>query len=113
MSRTEGAGDSARHGAEQQAAEQQAAEQQAAEQQAAEQQAAAKHAAAKTQTEREARDFAEETGYRPSVNQRRHEPLPASRHDERPQEAVVRNEEHASDRPQATPSPRAPSRREG
>ena len=98
MSRTEGAGDSARRGAEQQAAEQQAA---------------AKRAAAKTQTEREAQNFSEETGYRPSANQLRHEPLPASRHDERRQEAVVRNEEHGSDRPQAAPSPRAPSRREG
>jgi hypothetical protein len=57
--------------------------------------------------EREARDFSEDTGYRPAVNQRRHEPLPASRHDERRQEAVVRNEEHAGGHPQAVPSPRA------
>jgi hypothetical protein len=74
---------------------------------------AAEQAAARAQSEHEARKFSEETGYRPRVNQRRHEPLPASRHDERRQEAVVRNEEHASDRPQAAPSPRAPSRRKG
>jgi hypothetical protein len=61
----------------------------------------------KTETEREAGEFSEKTGYRPSVNQRRHEPLPASRHDERRQEAVVRNEEHAGDHTQAVPSPRA------
>jgi len=61
----------------------------------------------KPDAEREARDFSEDTGYRPAVNQRRHEPLPASRHDERHQEAVVRNEEHARDHPQAAPSPRA------
>jgi hypothetical protein len=67
--------------------------------------------AARSQAEREARDFSEETGYRPAINQGRHEPLPASRHDERRQDAVVRNEEHATDRRQAAPSPRAPGRR--
>ena len=61
--------------------------------------------------EREARDHADQTGYRPSVNQRRHEPMPASRHDDLRQEAVIRNEEHARDGDQAHPSPRAPSRR--
>jgi hypothetical protein len=61
--------------------------------------------------EREVRDHADQTGYRPSVNQRRHEPMPASRHDDPRQEAVVRNEEHARDGDQARPSPRAPSRR--
>jgi hypothetical protein len=61
--------------------------------------------------EREARDHADQTGYRPSVNQRRHEPMPASRHDDLRQEAVIRNEEHARDGDQARPSPRAPSRR--
>ena len=61
--------------------------------------------------EREARDHADQTGYRPSVNQRRHEPMPASRHDDLRQEAVIRNEEHARDGDQAQPSPRAPSRR--
>jgi hypothetical protein len=60
---------------------------------------------------REAEDWAAETGYRPGVNQRRHEPLPASRHDDPRQEAVLRNEEHAGDHEQAQPSPRAPSRR--
>jgi hypothetical protein len=60
-----------------------------------------------------ARDHADQTGYRPSVNQRRHEPMPASRHDDPRQEAVVRNEEHARGDGQARPSPRAPSRRPG
>jgi hypothetical protein len=63
--------------------------------------------------EREAQDWASQTGYRPSVNQRRHEPIPASHHDDLRQEAVVRNEEHARDGEQAQPSPRAPSRRAG
>lgn len=63
--------------------------------------------------EREARDHAGQTGYRPSVNQRRKEPMPASRDDDLRQEAVVRNEEHAHDGDQAQPSPRAPSRRPG
>jgi hypothetical protein len=63
--------------------------------------------------EREASDHASQTGYRPGVNQRRHEPMPASRHDDLRQEAVVRNEEHARDAGQARPSPRAPSRRAG
>ena len=63
--------------------------------------------------EREARDHAEQTGYRPSVNQRRDEPMPASRHDDLRQEAVIRNEEHARDGEQAQSSPRAPSRRAG
>jgi len=63
--------------------------------------------------EREARDHADQTGYRPGVNQRRHEPMPASRHDDARQEAVVRNEEHARGNGQAQPSPRAPSRRAG
>jgi hypothetical protein len=63
--------------------------------------------------EREARDHADQTGYRPSVNQRRHEPMPASRHDELRQEAVVRNEEHARGDEQALPSSRVPSRRAG
>jgi hypothetical protein len=63
--------------------------------------------------EGEASDHASQTGYRPSVNQRRHEPMPASRHDDLRQETVVRNEEHARDGEQARPSPRAPSRRTG
>jgi hypothetical protein len=61
--------------------------------------------------DREARDWSKQTGYRPGVNQVRHEPMPASRHDDRRQEAVVRNEEHAGDHEQAQPSPRAPSQR--
>jgi len=63
--------------------------------------------------DREARDWARQAGYRPAVNQRRHEPMPASRDDDLRQEAVVRNEEHAGDHEQARPSPRAPSRRPG
>jgi hypothetical protein len=63
--------------------------------------------------DREARDWARQTGYQPSVNQRRHEPMPASRHDDLYPEAVVRNEEHAGDHEQAWPSPRAPSRQPG
>jgi hypothetical protein len=61
--------------------------------------------------ERDARDHADQTGYRPSVNQRRHEPMPASHHDDLRQEAVIRNGEHGRDGAQARPSPRAPSRR--
>ena len=63
--------------------------------------------------EREASEHASQTGYRPGVNQRRHEPMPASRHDDPRQEAVIRNEEHAPDGEQAQPSPQAPSRRPG
>jgi hypothetical protein len=69
--------------------------------------------AAQSPAEHEARGFSRDTGYRPSVNQRRHEPLPASRHDERRQEAIVRNEEHSSGHSQAAPAPRARSRRKG
>jgi hypothetical protein len=61
--------------------------------------------------EREASEHARQTGYRPGVNQRRDEPMPASRHDDLRQGAVVRSEEHAHDGEQAQPSPRAPSRR--
>ena len=63
--------------------------------------------------EREASEHASQTGYRPGVNQRRHEPMPASRDDDARQEAVVRNKEHAHDGEQAQPSPRAPSRQAG
>jgi hypothetical protein len=63
--------------------------------------------------EREASEHASQTGYRPSVNQRRHEPMPASHHDDLRQEAVIRNEDHAHGGEQAQPSPRAPSRRAG
>ena len=57
-----------------------------------------------TPPEQEAREFAEQTGYQDSRNQGRHEPMPASRHDERRQEAVVRNEEHNDGQVRATPS---------
>jgi hypothetical protein len=63
--------------------------------------------------DREARDWSEETAFRAGTNQRRQEPMPASRHDDRRQEAQVRSEQQASDRAQARPSPRAPSRRGG
>jgi len=62
---------------------------------------------------REARAWASQTGYQPAVNQRRDEPMPASRHDDLRQEAVVRSEEHAGDHEQARPSRRAPSQRPG
>jgi hypothetical protein len=61
----------------------------------------------------EAADWAEETGYRPSVNQRRHEPMPASHDADHGQEAVRRNEEHAGNRLRARPSPRARRRNRG
>jgi hypothetical protein len=64
-------------------------------------------------TSQEAGDWARETGYRPNVNQRRREPMPASHHDERRQEAVLRNEEHAGTHAQARPSPRARRRGRG
>jgi len=63
--------------------------------------------AGQPEADREAQDFARQTGYRPSVNQHQHEPLPASHHADRRQEAVTRNEEHAADRGRAAPSPRA------
>jgi hypothetical protein len=59
------------------------------------------------ETDQEARDWAQETGYRPSVNQRRHEPLPASHHADRHQEAAMRNEEQTGAAARAAPSPRA------
>jgi hypothetical protein len=63
--------------------------------------------------DREARDWASQTGYRSAANQRRDEPMPASRDDDPRQDAVLRNEEHAGDHEQARPSPRAPSQRPG
>jgi hypothetical protein len=63
--------------------------------------------------DREARDWASQTGYRSAANQRRDEPMPASRDDDPRQDAVLRNEEHAGDHEQARPSPRAPSQRHG
>ncbi len=63
--------------------------------------------AGQPEADREAQDFARETGYRPSVNQRQHEPLPASHRADRHQEAVLRNEEHTGAAVRAAPSPRA------
>jgi hypothetical protein len=65
------------------------------------------------QAEREAQDWTEQTAFEPGTNQRRDEPMPASRHDDRRQEAEVRSEEQASGQAPARPSPRAPSGREG
>ena len=62
--------------------------------------------AGQPEAHREAQDFARETGYRPSVNQQRHEPLPASHHSDHDQEAVSRNEEQAGNHGRAAPSPR-------
>jgi hypothetical protein len=39
--------------------------------------------------------LAEEIGREANVNQVRHEPMPASQHDDRRQEAVERNEDYA------------------
>lgn len=63
--------------------------------------------AGQPEADQQAEDFARETGYRPSVNQRRHEPLPASHHADHDQEAVLRNEEHMGAPVRAAPSPRA------
>jgi hypothetical protein len=41
--------------------------------------------------------YLEEIGYQPSVNQVKHEPMPASEHDERDQLAVQRNAEAAAE----------------
>ena len=49
--------------------------------------------AGQSEADGEAQDFARDTGYRPSVNQQRHEPLPASPHADHGQEAVTRDEE--------------------
>jgi hypothetical protein len=66
--------------------------------------------AGQPEADQEAQNWAQETGYQPSVNQRRHEPLPASHHAGRLQEAVIRNEEHADTHVQAAPSPRVQRR---
>jgi hypothetical protein len=66
--------------------------------------------AGQPEADRDAQDFARETGYEPSVNQQRHEPLPASHHADRGQEAVTRNEEQAGNHRRAAPSPRARGR---
>ena len=43
----------------------------------------------------------DETGYKANVNQARDEPIPASHHEERQQDAVLRNEEYSSGYPAA------------
>ena len=43
--------------------------------------------------DRAAQEFSAQTGYRPSANQAREEPVPASHHEDRDQAAVLRNEE--------------------
>ncbi len=47
----------------------------------------------RTAGHRAAREFTAQTGYRPSVNQAREEPVPASHHEDHDQAAVLRNEE--------------------
>jgi hypothetical protein len=65
--------------------------------------------ARRTATESEADRWSRETGYQPGGNQVREEPVPASHHEERGQEAEVRNEEHSADDLEARPSRRARS----
>jgi hypothetical protein len=50
-------------------------------------------------------DSAEQVEHQANVNQVRDEPMPASRHEDRRQEAVVRNEELAARSAQARPRP--------
>jgi hypothetical protein len=65
--------------------------------------------ARRTTTESEADRWSRETGYQPSGNQVREEPVPASHHEERGQEAEVRNEEYSVGNLEAGPSRRARS----
>ena len=51
---------------------------------------AARH---RTDSGRAAREFTAQTGYRPSTNQAREEPVPASHQEDHDQAAVLRNEE--------------------
>ena len=44
-------------------------------------------------SDRAAGEFTAQTGYRPSTNQAREEPVPASHHEDHDQAAVLRNEE--------------------
>lgn len=67
--------------------------------------------AGQRESKREAQEWERETGYRPSVNQQRHEPMPASQHADHRQEAVQRNEEHMRAPVRAAPSRRARRRR--
>lgn len=64
------------------------------------------------QAEAEAGTWQRETGYRPSVNQARHEPMPASRHAPAGQEAEVRSAQHAVGKVDAWPSGKAPAKGE-
>jgi hypothetical protein len=66
--------------------------------------------AGQPEADRDAQGFARETGYQPSVNQQRDEPLPASHHADSGQEAVKQNEEQAGNHRRAAPSPRARGR---
>jgi hypothetical protein len=54
----------------------------------------------------DAAEWQRETGYQPNVNQARHEPMPASHHAPRGQEAEVRSAEHAVNGVRARPSRR-------
>jgi len=60
--------------------------------------------------DREAAAWREDTGYRPSANQNRDEPMPASHHAPRGQEAEASSEQDATDEVQARPSTRARER---
>ena len=60
-------------------------------------------------TESEADRWSRETGYEPSGNQVRDEPVPASHYEERGQEAEVRNEEHSAGNLDVRPSRRGGS----
>jgi hypothetical protein len=61
----------------------------------------------------EAAKWQQESGYQPNVNQARHEPMPASHHAPRGQEAELRSAEHAVNGVRARPSrrPRKPDGR--
>ncbi len=58
----------------------------------------------------DAQKWQRETGYQPNANQARHEPMPASHHAPRGQEAELRSAEHAVNGVRARPSrrPRKP-----
>jgi hypothetical protein len=56
----------------------------------------------RTQEDREHDGFTTQTGYRAQRNQVREEPVPASRHDDKHQEAVTRNEQLGHDHARQT-----------
>ena len=60
--------------------------------------------------DREAADWREETGYRPSTNQNRDEPMPASHHAPRGQEAEASSGQQAAGAAKARPSKKAGER---